>query len=244
MPFTSAPGTFTGTTSEWLISHTTFSGDVINAGVIGISGIVVISSTFTNGRLIDGGTLIGGIHIDGSSKILASNTAIVVEGPSTFGGGIRNAGILSAGHDDIHILQVSTFSGGITNSGQLAASTGDGIVVSSSVGVFASGTAGGGIANSGTITAGSQGICVGGRASDPGGKTVTSLRAGSGMPARSRRAAMAFLSAALSIKPPPAAASQWRISPAASAMPVPLSLAQMAFSSAVTSRDSLPTTGS
>ena len=49
MPFTNAPGTFTGTTSEWLISHTTFSGGVINNGVIGVSGIEVISSTFTNG---------------------------------------------------------------------------------------------------------------------------------------------------------------------------------------------------
>jgi hypothetical protein len=142
MPFTNAPGTFTGTTSEWLISHTTFSDDVINNGVIGVSGIVVISSTFTNGRLIDGGTLIGGIHIDSSSKIVASNTTIVVEGPSTFGGGIRNAGILSAGHTTSTSSKSRPSRGGITNSGLLTASTGDGIAVSSSVGVFASGTAG------------------------------------------------------------------------------------------------------
>ena len=83
MPFTSAPGTFSGVTSEWLISHTTFSGSIINAGTIGAGGIVVISSTFTNGN-IEPGTVLGGIRIDSSSKLFAaSSTAVVVEGTAS-----------------------------------------------------------------------------------------------------------------------------------------------------------------
>jgi len=162
MPFTSAPGTFTGTTSEWLISHTTFSGSIVNAGTIGAGGIVVISSTFTSGN-IEPGTVLGGIHIDSSSKIFASSSTVIPVEGSTFGGGITNAGTLLAGpvNDGVHVLESSTFSGGITNSGQIMASAGDGIAVNSSVGVFTGSGPAGGIANSGTIAAGRDGIVVG-----------------------------------------------------------------------------------
>jgi hypothetical protein len=175
MPFTSAPGTFSGVTSKWLISHTTFSGNIVNQGVISAGGIVVSNSTFTSGSLLDTGTVIGGIRIDSSSKILANGaTAIAVSGTQTFGGGIRNAGTISAGNDAVHIIEVTTFSGGVTNSGSFVASAA-GIVVSA-VGVFASAAAGGGIANSGTLSAGGSGIFVGGHAN--GGSTATVTPAG------------------------------------------------------------------
>jgi len=51
------PHTNTGVTSEILVSGTSFSGGVTNAGTIGSGGIVVVSSTFltagiTNTKLI------------------------------------------------------------------------------------------------------------------------------------------------------------------------------------------------
>ena len=39
------PGIFNTAASEILVSHTTFSGSIINQGVIGTGGIVVIDST-------------------------------------------------------------------------------------------------------------------------------------------------------------------------------------------------------
>ena len=43
------PGIFNTAASEILVSHTTFSGSIINQGVIGTGGIVVIDSTFHGG---------------------------------------------------------------------------------------------------------------------------------------------------------------------------------------------------
>jgi len=78
------------------VSHTKFNGSITNTGVIGAGGIVVIDSTFLSGGLTNTGTVSGGIHIDSSSKLLASGgTAVAVEKTATFGGGISNAGALS-----------------------------------------------------------------------------------------------------------------------------------------------------
>ena len=89
------PGIFNTAASEILVSHTTFSGSIINQGVIGTGGIVVIDSTFQSGGLTNTGTVLGGIHVDSGSQILAGGaTAIVVQNTATFAGGITNAGTL------------------------------------------------------------------------------------------------------------------------------------------------------
>ena len=92
------PATFSGNTSAMVVSATTFDGSIINTGTIGAGGIAVISSTFLSGGIRDTGTISGGISVDSHSEIVASgaNTAIAVESGGTFGGGITNAGILSA----------------------------------------------------------------------------------------------------------------------------------------------------
>jgi hypothetical protein len=143
-----------------VISHTTFSGGVTNVGTIGAGGISVISGAFlSGGGIFDSGIVSGDIKVDASSKIVASGgsilTAIAVENTSTFGGGIRNAGLISAAQEGVLAWDVSTFTGGVTNSGRIAAA-GTGIFVggqalsSSSIEMS---SFSGGIANSGTISA-------------------------------------------------------------------------------------------
>ena len=105
---------------------TTFSGGVTNTGTIGSGGISVVSGTFlSGGGILDSGIITGGIKVDGSSKIIASGgvtqTAIAVENTRTFGGGISNAGVLSASNSGIFIDNVTVFTGGIINSGTIAA---------------------------------------------------------------------------------------------------------------------------
>src|SRR5256885_8504729 len=71
------PTTFSGNTGAMVVSHTTFSGGVTNAGTIGAGGISVTSSTFLSGGIVDIGAISGGIGIDSHSRILASGgTAI------------------------------------------------------------------------------------------------------------------------------------------------------------------------
>jgi hypothetical protein len=137
-----------------LISHTTFSGGVTNAGTIGPGGISVVSAAFlSGGGILDSGIVSGGIKVDASSKIVASggiHTAIAVENTTTFGGGISNAGLISAVNHGVLVQGVSTFTGGVTNSGRIASKSGFGIFVSSA-GVFGNSNAGG-IRNGGTIS--------------------------------------------------------------------------------------------
>src|SRR6202140_3858424 len=96
------PTVFSGNTPAMLISHTTFSGGVTNAGTIGPGGISVISSTFLSGGIFDNGVIAGGINIDSHSRIVASGgTAVDITNARTFGGGITNSGALSAGHSGI-----------------------------------------------------------------------------------------------------------------------------------------------
>jgi hypothetical protein len=107
-----------------VISHTTFSGGVTNAGTIGPGGITVISSTFQSGGIRDIGVISGGISVDSHSEIVAAGghtfTAIAVESTVTFAGGISNAGIISAANAGVFIAGVSTFSGNISNAGTIS----------------------------------------------------------------------------------------------------------------------------
>jgi hypothetical protein len=94
------PTVFSGNTSAMVISHTTFSGGVTNKGTIGPGGISVISGAFlSGGGILDSGVVSGGIKVDSSSRIVTSGVqidAIAVENVSTFGGGISNAGAITA----------------------------------------------------------------------------------------------------------------------------------------------------
>ena len=176
------PTTFGGNTGALVVSHTTFSGGVTNAGTIGAGGISVSSSTFLSGGIVDTGVISGGIRVDGHSRILASGgSAIAVINTTTLGGGISNAGILSATTNAMLVSAVTAFAGGITNSGSISgrigidvtavSSFGGGIVngaggriAASRVGVFVSGVTSfvGGIVNraGGTISASGTAIAV------------------------------------------------------------------------------------
>ena len=115
------PTTFSGHTGAMVVSHTTFSGGVTNAGTIGTGGISVTSSTFLSGGIVDTGVISGGIRVDGHSRMLASSgTAIAVIDTTTLGGGISNAGILSASANAVLVSAVTAFAGGITNSGSIS----------------------------------------------------------------------------------------------------------------------------
>jgi hypothetical protein len=147
------PGSFNTPASEMLVSHTTFPGSVTNTGVIGAGRIVVIHGTFQSGGLTNTGTVIGGIHIDSSSKLLASGgTAVAVEKTATFAGGISNAGALSGrrgilvGATTSANPHVGVFSGGVVNRGAISTSKTD--IAVRFVSVFA-----GGITNRGAVTA-------------------------------------------------------------------------------------------
>jgi hypothetical protein len=74
------PTTFSGNTGAMVVSHTTFSGGVTNAGTIGAGGISVSSSTFLSGGIVDTGVISGGIRIDSHSRIVASGTTAVALG--------------------------------------------------------------------------------------------------------------------------------------------------------------------
>ena len=136
-----------------VVSHTTFSGGVTNAGTIGAGGISVSSSTFLSGGIVDAGVISGGIRVDGHSRILASSaTAIAVINTTTLGGSISNAGILSATANAVLVSAVTAFAGGITNSGSISCRTAIDVAATSS---FA-----GGIVNvaGGTIAASRVGV--------------------------------------------------------------------------------------
>jgi hypothetical protein len=134
------PTIFSGHATAMVISHTTFSGGVTNTRTIDSKGISVVSGAFlSGGGILDTGTVVGGIKVDSSSKIVASGgstqTAIAVENTTAFTGGISNAGLLSAVHDGILVgstapnVQAPVFSGGIRNRGTIIAGS-QAIVVS------------------------------------------------------------------------------------------------------------------
>jgi hypothetical protein len=142
---------------------TLFEGGVTNAGAItpdtNEKGIAVYQTADFTGSIVN--TSKGSIA--GANAHALPRSGISVEFVSLFGGGISNAGIITAGRFGIlvgsstggagHAANVSTFSGGITNSGTI---TGDfsGIVVGN-INSFD-----GGISNVGEIIAGQKGIAV------------------------------------------------------------------------------------
>jgi hypothetical protein len=160
MPFTGPyPTVFAGNTPAMVISATTFSGGVTNTGTIGSGGISVVSGAFlSGGGILDSGIITGGVKVDSSSKIVATgaggSTAIVIANTGSFGGGISNAGTLSATNSGIFVNDVSVFTGGIINSGTIAARFFSGILI------LATSTFSGGISNLGKITANGTGISL------------------------------------------------------------------------------------
>ena len=164
------PTKFSGHTSAMVISATTFSGGVTNAGTIGAGGVTITSSTFLTGGFLNSNLISGaatgiraladstiqGAIVD-SGTIRATNRGIVVSGAVVSGGiAVGTHGKISAA-SAILVENTPRFGGGITNSGNISAAK---------TGVNISGvtTVSGGIVNRGTITAmpatGDMGIFV------------------------------------------------------------------------------------
>jgi uncharacterized protein with beta-barrel porin domain len=139
------------------------SSSIDNTGTISPNGIIVQTNSTITGSILDSGTLAGGITIDNTSAISAQTVAISITG-LTFGGGIHNAGNVSATHSGIGFENVSAFSGGIANTGTINAGSG---IFLLGVSTFT-----GGISNSGTISAPKgNGVFVDGAATFTGGIT-------------------------------------------------------------------------
>jgi len=168
------PNADVGNQTGVCITNTSFSGGVGSTGTISPNGIVIIGSSI-GGTISASGTLAGGISIDNVSTITGGNgilingpllqggiqnagqvagaaTGIFVFGVSTFSGSIVNSAggtISSTNAHGIFLEQVTTFAGGISNAG-LISSVQNGIRLST-INIFGSNSAGGGIVNSGTI---------------------------------------------------------------------------------------------
>jgi hypothetical protein len=107
-------------------------------------------------------TFLGGIVNRGTITVMPATgdmgihlTHVGVFGDSSAGGGITNAGTISAADQAILLQFVTTFAGGIVNSGKLVAETG---IHYDLFTVFGAGVSGSGITNTGTITASERGI--------------------------------------------------------------------------------------
>ncbi len=177
-------------------------GSINNTGLISTNGISVNTTSTINGSIVDSGTLVGGINIDATSKIISTPTAINITG-STFTGGISNAGTISASiATAILLTNVVTFSGNISNSGSIAAAiyginingagtltgaiSNAGTISTAGSGILAAfiGTFTGGINNSGTITTGHVGMGASGDLTFQGGitnATTGTITAGKGI---------------------------------------------------------------
>ncbi len=182
--------TNSGSISGIAINNSTLTSAITNTGTISANGIVLSGGSTITGGIIDTGKLFGGITVaDGVSKITSPGPGILAGynvgsfssvTVATFGGGISNAGTITASGHGIQVggtaygvagsVTVSSFSGGISNSGTIAAS-GDGIFIGgkalrtpftvSSRTVTVSAFSGG-ISNTGKISAAGNGILVGG----------------------------------------------------------------------------------
>ena len=133
-----------------VISATTFSGGVTNAGTIGAGGVAVTSSTFLTGGFLN------------SQLISAQQTGIGVLADSTIHGAIVDSGTISATGIGIFV------NGGIISGGIQVASHGAISAHHTGIEVF-SDTFGGGISNSGTIFGLDSGIHAHGFATFSGG---------------------------------------------------------------------------
>ena len=181
------------TVANVCVDNTSFTGAITNEGTISPSGIAFVNGTIT-GFVGSTGVINGGISLDKTSAIQGTFIGIFIGGRTSgggavtvpsLGGGITNAGVITAPGDGIFVggtannrfglfgsVTVETFAGGITNSGTILSGFENGIFVGglaegSTTSITIS-TFTGGITNTGSIgtfgTAGG-GIVVGGEAS-------------------------------------------------------------------------------
>ena len=156
-----------------VISATTFSGGVTNAGTIGAGGVTVISSTFLTGGFLNSNLISGaptGIAVLSDSTIHGAivDTGRIVAEPHRHPGQRRHRfrrisrspviGTISAGSSAVVVRNAATFGAGISNSGTVAATSGAGILVRN-ITAFGNGSASG-IGNSRVISAKLTGIAV------------------------------------------------------------------------------------
>jgi hypothetical protein len=104
------PYTNAGTAVAIDVNNTSFTGNVSNTGVINPGGIAVTSSTI-DGGIYDSGFIGGGISVDSHSVLVSTADGISVTG-SIFGGGLTNAGKITAADTGIYVGGVSDFAGG------------------------------------------------------------------------------------------------------------------------------------
>ena len=134
-------------------------GGITNTGAISVSNAAIEVSKNV-------GSFTGGISNSGKLTALGEGifvSSVAVFGNSSSGGGITNSGTISAGQSGIRVgLVFTSFSGGVSNasSGKIVSTSGIGIFVGTSIGVFGNSSAGGGITNSGTISAHQSGILL------------------------------------------------------------------------------------
>ena len=134
-------------------------GGITNTGAISVSNAAIEVSKNL-------GSFTGGISNSGKLTALGEGifvSSVAVFGNSSSGGGITKSGTISAGQSGIRVgLVFTSFSGGISNasSGKIVSTSGIGIFVGTSIGVFGNPSAGGGITNSGTISAHQSGILL------------------------------------------------------------------------------------
>jgi hypothetical protein len=157
------PTKFSGTASEMLISATTFSGGVTNAGTIGAGGVIVTSSTFQSGgflnsKLISAGLIGIGVFADSTvngaivnkGTIIAFNSVafcagiLVSRGVVSGGIAVGSAGAVLASGVPILVESAPLFAGGISNSGTIFA----GFHGAADIAVVGVSTFSGGITNS------------------------------------------------------------------------------------------------
>ena len=181
------------TAANVCVDNTSFTGTITNEGTIRPSGIAFVNGTIT-GFVGSTGVINGGISFDKNSAIQGTFIGIFIGGRTSgsgavtvpsLGGGITNAGVITAPGDGIFVggtannrfglfgsVTVETFAGGITNSGTILSGFANGIFVGglaegSTTSITIS-TFVGGITNTGSIgtfgTAGG-GIVIGGAAS-------------------------------------------------------------------------------
>ena len=175
------PTKFSGNTDAMVISATTFSGGVTNAGTIGPGGVTIISSTFLSGGFLNSNVIsstrtgigianatINGAIVDSGTISATSNLGILVSTGGVVSGGVAigSHGKIFAGKSAVAVEFTPTFGGGISNAGTLSANNG---IFVTSVEVFGDSSVGGGVTNTGTIAALSSGILVGEVASFSGG---------------------------------------------------------------------------
>src|SRR6476660_8403713 len=152
------PTKFSGTASAMLISATTFSGGVTNAGTIGAGGVIVTSSTFQSGgflnsKLISGAPTGIGVFADSTvngaivdqGTIIAVNAGMLVNGGIVSGGfAVGSGGFVFASGIPILVENATLFAGGISNSGAISA----GVNANIDIGIAGGSTFTGGITNS------------------------------------------------------------------------------------------------